>query len=266
MGRIWRSPTFHAIAIAAILAIASLLVVALFNPGPGNKIRRPPQLALDSDEFLRMLEALTDAPPARHTQVEVLSNGENFYQAELDAIRAAKQSVNLEAYIFSKGRISQQFIDAMAERARAGVQVRAVIDGVGSFNTTRRYFKPLLAGGGQAHFYHPIRWNTVWAFNNRTHREMLIVDGRTGFLGGAGIADHWLFSEKEERWRDTMFRVTGDAVTSLQSAFVENWLEASGEILVGKEYFPFDAVQGTSPSLVVASSPASGGSRVARSR
>src|SRR5437868_3186067 len=100
LGEVWRSRAFRITAVAAILAVASWFVVALFNPGPGNRIPNPPALALDSEEFLRMLEALTNAPPERHTQVQVLSNGENFYRAELEAIKAARQSVNLEAYIF----------------------------------------------------------------------------------------------------------------------------------------------------------------------
>jgi cardiolipin synthase len=91
------------------------------------------------------------------------------------------------------------------------------------------------------------------------------VDGKIGFIGGAGVGDHWLYGRrKSPRWRDTMFRVEGDAVTELQSTFVENWVEASGEVLAAMEYFPLLESAGTSKALVVDSSPSVGESTRAR--
>src|SRR5205085_6057791 len=93
--------------------------------------------------------------------------------------------------------------------------------------------------GGRVEWYQPIRWYTFKRFNNRTHRELLVVDGKVGFIGGAGFADQWLKAQKSgPRWRDTYLRVEGSLVVGLQTTFVENWLEASGEILSGAEYFP----------------------------
>jgi cardiolipin synthase len=119
-----------------------------------------------------------------------------------------------------------------------------VVDAIGSFATRNDYFKELKAAGGRVEWYQPIRWYTFKRFNNRTHRELLVVDGKVGFIGGAGFADQWLKADKSgPRWRDTYVRVEGSLVVGLQTTFVENWLEASGEILSGAEYFPdcFDA-------------------------
>jgi cardiolipin synthase len=195
----------------------------------------------------------------------VLTNGEVYYEAELEAIRQATCSVNIEAYIFQKGEVTRRFIAALEERARAGVQVNIVLDAVGSFATWNSYFRSLREAGGRVEWYHPLRWYTLPRINNRTHRELVIMDGRVGFIGGAGFADHWLTGRRNRpRWRDTMFRVEGPAVVALQSAFAENWLEASGELLTGDEYFPPLEAQGESRAMIVDSSPTVGRSTRAR--
>lgn len=257
-----------ALGVASFVALAfmSLMVfLALFEPGLAYRIERPPDEGLDSDKFLRMLGGLANGEVHRDTTVEVLANGNVYYEAELEAIRGATHSVNLEAYIFHKCDITGRFVAALAERARAGVEVRLVLDSIGSFATPVTYFDDLSRAGGRVAFYHPIRWNTLPRVNNRTHRELIIVDGRIGFVGGSGIADEWCSTRGNEKpWRDTMFRVQGEAVRSLQATFVENWVEASGEILAGHRYFPPCASDGDATALVVSSSPTTGLSTRAR--
>lgn len=256
---------FNVIAIIAIAFLSLMLFLALFEPSLPYKITRTSSVPIDSEEFLRIIEALSDAQAHPRTRVEVLANGEIFYEAELEAISKARNSVNIEAYIFQKGVIASRFVKALAERARAGVQVNIVLDAIGSFATWNSYFKELRDAGGRICWYHPLKWYTLPRINNRTHRELFIIDGEVGFIGGAGVADHWLISKPDRpRWRDTMFRVEGCAVARLQATFVENWLEASGEILIGKEYFPFCEVDGTASALVVDSSPTAGMSTRAR--
>ena len=259
------STAFLVIAIIAIIAQSFMLFLALFEPGLDYKIKTPPPEPLESEDFLRILEAITDAKAQPRSSVEVLTNGEVYYEAELEAIRAARHSVNLEAYIFQKGEVARRFVEALTQRARAGVEVRMVLDAIGSFATWDSYFEELTKAGGRVHWYHPFRWDTISRINNRTHREIIVVDGRVGFLGGSGFADHWLLGdERNPRWRDTMFRVEGHAVASIQAAFVENWLEASGEILTGKEFFPFHEAETETAALVVDSSPSMGRSTRAR--
>ncbi len=257
--------TFNIIAIIAIAFLSLILFLALFEPGLPYKITRTSSVPIDSEEFLRIIEALSDAQVHPRTRVEVLTNGEVYYEAELDAISKARHSINIEAYIFQKGVVASRFVNALAERARAGVRVNIVLDAIGSFATWNSYFKELRDAGGRVCWYHPLKWYTLPRINNRTHRELFIIDGEIGFIGGAGVADHWLISKPDRpRWRDTMFRVEGGAVARLQATFAENWLEASGEILIDKDYFPFCEADGTASALVVDSSPTAGMSTRAR--
>jgi cardiolipin synthase A/B len=245
------------IAYISVGIVALGILVSLIGSGPDYKIDGPVDGDIESDDFRWMMEALTDAKLNTDSKVQVLANGEKFYPAELEAIRSAQRSINLEAYIFSKGRVTGEMIDTLAERARAGVKVNVVIDAVGSFATRMSYFQPLIAAGGKVHRYNPLSIKSFFRMNNRTHRELLIVDGRIGFLGGAGIADHWMYQEKKghPRWRDTMVRVEGDVVSSLQATFSENWCEAAGEILTGPEYWPGDENAGNTCAMVINGAP-----------
>jgi cardiolipin synthase len=251
------------------LAFLSLMLfLALFEPSLPYRMSKRPPLPLDSNQFRRLIAALGSGSFHPRNKIDVLSNGEAYYPAELDAIREARHSVNIEAYIFKKGRVTDEFLEVLTERARAGVEVNMVVDAVGSFLSGKRFFKELTAAGGRVRFYHPIRWYTLPRINNRTHRELLIVDGRVGFIGGAGFGDHWLHDHgrgnRKRRWRDTMFRVEGPAVRDLQATFAENWLETSGEVLADMEYFRWCEEVGESSAMVVASSPSTG--RSARNR
>ena len=256
---------FNVIAIIAIAFLSLMLFLALFEPALPYRITRASTVPLDSKDFLRIIEALADSQVYPRTRVEVLTNGEVYYEAELEAISRARHNINIEAYIFQKGVVARRFVEALTERAAAGVRVNIVLDAIGSFATWNSYFKELTDAGGRVFWYHPFRWYTLPRINNRTHRELFIIDGEVGFIGGAGVADHWLISKPDRpRWRDTMFRVEGVAVAGLQAAFAENWLEASGEILIEKEYFPFCEGEGTASALIVDSSPTAGMSTRAR--
>ncbi len=189
------STWFLVVAIIAIIGQSLLLVLALFEPGLDYKIDTHSEVPLDSEDFQRMLEALTDAQIHCGNRIEVLTNGEVYYEAELEAIRAAEHSINLEAYIFKKGEVGKRFVEALTERAQAGVEVRLVLDALGSFTSWESYFERLRAAGGQVAWYHPFRWYNLPRINNRTHRELIIIDGRVGFIGGSGFADHRLLNE-----------------------------------------------------------------------
>jgi cardiolipin synthase len=257
---------FTIIAIIAITLQALTLFLALFEPTLRYKVARTPSAPLDSEDYLQILSTVSDARVHKNSTVEVLTNGEVFYEAELEAIRNAEHSINLEAYIFQKGAVAKRFLEALSERARAGVKVNLVLDAVGSFATWNSYMRPLTEAGGRVGWYHPFRWHTLPRINSRTHRELLVIDCRVGFVGGAGWADHWLIPKaKRPRWRDTMFRVEGDAVSSLQATFVENWLEATGELLTGEEYFCFFKPSPQKHAvMIVDSSPSAGQSTRAR--
>jgi cardiolipin synthase len=259
------STTFMVIATIAIVLQSIYVLVGFFGRGPKYKIKRTEPGATDEAHFLEMVESLADAQSNSHTTVEVLTNGENFYEAELQAIGSARNSINLEAYIFQKGQVMTRYVEALTAKTREGVEVRLVLDGLGSAGTKEEDLKPLLEAGGQVAFYHPLRFGSIPNYNNRTHRELMIVDGLIAFIGGAGIADHWLISKGDNRrWRDTMVRVEGDAVTNLQSTFAENWVESCGELITGTKFFPKCPANGEGVAMVVNSTPSAGGSTRAR--
>lgn len=259
------STVFLVVAFVAIIIVAVLILVALFGPGLGYKVSAGIDLSNDSDEFLHILEALVDAKVNRQTDLTVFTNGEKFYEEELAALSAAKHNINIEAYIFHEGEIGGRFIDQLAKQASSGVNVNLVLDAIGNARTRKSFFARLERAGGRVSWYNGSRWNKLPRVNNRTHRELLVIDGQVGFIGGAGVADQWWKGQKgAPAWRDTMVRVEGDAVANLQATFAENWLESCGEVLTGPEYFPKSQIQGEGAVLVVNSTPSGGGATRAR--
>lgn len=264
-------PALFVYAIISMAVVAMLVFLILFEPGLEYCVKSL-GLPLDGKMFARVLGALADAEPHEGMRVKVLTNGDVFYAAELDAIRNAKQTIHLERYIFrGRDEIGRRYVEALAERARAGVKVKVVLDYIGSFTTWDSLLKPLRDAGARVEWYQPIRWYTFKRFNNRTHRDLLIVDGRIGFVGGAGVADWWAkATKKEPQWRDSMVQIEGKLVTGLQATFADNWLESSGEILSeGAEDFPECCREGQDDSdgevgIVVISSPSIG--RATRAR
>ncbi len=250
-----------AVGAGALFLYGSRVLLNFFGPALPYSMPQDASCPLDSEEFLQFLSLVTDGT-VRRGRVTRLRNGSEFYAAELASIRGAQRAINLEFYEFKPGAVGDAFLAALTERAEAGVAVRVVVDAIGSFVTPRSYFEPLRRAGGLMHWYHPVDWNTWQNANNRTHRKLLIVDGETGFIGGAGVADHWLHSTAEgPAWRDTVFLVEGEAVAGLISAFSENWLESSGQILSGPAQFSFRASPEGSRSFVVTSTPHGGGTQ-----
>lgn len=250
----------------ASLVLAAYLLGGLIGSSPEYRIHGAQQMPHnDSSEFVNLLESLGDAKANRTGNFEVLTNGPNFYPAALEAIHRAQHSVCLEAYIFHESEIGRMYIEALAERARAGVEVNLTLDAFGSVSAGKHFLRPLLDAGGRVRRYNRATWDRILRIDNRTHRELLIVDGKIGFIGGAGIADQWYKGVKNEpRWRDTLIRVQGEAVPNLQATFAENWLASSGELLIGDAYFPDIQCPNPATSLVVNSTPTVGGSTRAR--
>ncbi len=235
--------------------IAWLILAVLFTP------HIPYHIEADVDacgeHFVRVLEATCHTRLEPGNRVEILTNGDRFYPAMLEAIRGARETINMECYIFKKGRIGDEFIEALAERARAGVRVTLVMDAIGSFGAFRRSRKPLQDAGCRVAAYQRFTWYRLSRLNNRTHRELLVVDGAVAFVGGAGIADWWAGPMKgKPMWRDMMARVEGPVVSDIQGVVAENWMECCGEILTGPETYKPRRRVGDVQAFAVKSSPA----------
>jgi cardiolipin synthase len=233
--------------------ITWLTLVLLFTPRIDYHVTVP--LRPDSDEFVRVVQSTCQAAIHYGNRVEVFTNGAQFYPAMRDAILAAEVSVNLEAYILQPGDAADMLADAMLDRAKAGVEVRVVLDAIGSSRLRNSTARRLAAGGCNVTFYQPITWYRLHRLNNRTHRELLVIDGRVAFTGGAGIADWWYKPTRGPTWRDTMARIEGPIVAALQGTFAENWLEGCGEILNGPRHWPEIAQAGPAEAMLVKSSP-----------
>ena len=201
--------TLAAIGVGALVLYGSRVLLDFFGPSRGYELTDDAGCALDSEEFTQFLSVVTDGT-VRRARMTRLKNGAEFYGAQMEAIRRAKHSINLETYEFLEGDVAREMLEALSERARAGVEVRLIVDALGSFGTSSTYFDELRAAGGRMEWYHPMRWDTWQKANNRTHRKVLVVDGQTGFLGGAGVGDQWLHgTAKTPAWRDTVFCVEG---------------------------------------------------------
>jgi cardiolipin synthase len=250
-----------ALGVGAVTILGARILIDFFGSAVPYAMPDKNPAPLDSEDFVQFLSLVTDGT-RRHSRITRLKNGAEFYPAYLQSIRRAKYAINLEFYEFCEGQVADEILAALTERAEAGVEVRIIVDALGSFTTRSTYFDRLRAAGGQMCWYHPIRWNTWPKVNNRTHRKLLIVDGETGFIGGAGIADRWLYATPSVPvWRDTVFCVEGEAVAGLISAFCENWLESSGEILSSSKQFAFRSTPEGAESFVVSSTPHGGGTQ-----
>ena len=224
--------------IAGAVFLTWLVLVFLFTPHINYHLSR--RTSVHAEDFLYTLQSTCQAALHQGNLVTIYTDGPEFYPAMIDAIRNATRSVNMECYIFQPGRIADQFIEALSDRARKGVNVTIVVDAIGSFNLWGRPVRAAARGRAAGSSpYQRLRWYSLARLNNRTHRELLIVDGRIAFAGGAGIADWWAFPKgRRPPWRDTMAQFEGPIVAALQGVIAENWLECCGEILTGPEYFP----------------------------
>ncbi|HEX8030762.1 MAG TPA: phospholipase D-like domain-containing protein [Vicinamibacterales bacterium] len=231
----------------------------------------PPQYGLDHDlevgsrDFIDTIAGATGVPFVGGNSLTLLNNGDAFYPAMLAAIEHAERSITVEAYIYWAGDIGLTFANALAVAAQRGVRVKILLDSVGSASIGKEILQTLEKGGCHLAWYNPFRLTSLRRINNRTHRKSLVCDGRIGFTGGAGIADHWTGDAQDDKhWRDLQIRIEGPAVRPLQTGFAQNWLEATGELVWGPAFYPEPPPQPAGPLALqtIMSSPETGASSV----
>ena len=248
-----------------LLTVSATLLVLNFSSGERKleeQIQR--EYSLSDAQYQRALGVLLGPPILPGNRFEALYNGDQIFPAMLAAIRSARQSITFETYIYWSGEIGKAFADALSERARAGVKVHVLLDWVGSSKIELAFLTEMESAGVEIRKFHKPSWYDIARLNNRTHRKLLVVDGRVGFTGGVGIAPEWTgHAEDPTHWRDSHFRVDGPAVAQMQGVFMDNWIKASGDVLHGERYFPALAEAGNGRAQVFSSSP-SGGSESMR--
>ena len=254
--RVYRIPVeVYLIALGAAFALS--VAISLLNRPTEVRYDIPHAFGVRDPTFLPSVQA-TDGPSmVDGNRVGILQNGDEIFPAMLAAIATAQKSINLEAYIFWSDSAGTRFRDALSERASHGVEVRLLLDGVGSAKKLSRDDVAILRRSGcRVEFFRPIQPWMLDVINRRSHRRILVVDGKVGFTGGVGIAKMWEGNaDSPEHWRDTQVRLEGPAVAEMQSAFQENWGEVTGELLVGEKFFPGLAQVGNVLAAVVPSSP-----------
>jgi cardiolipin synthase A/B len=214
------------------------------------------EVDVSGPSFLRAAEALTGAPVSYGNDVELLVNGDQIFPAYLQAIRQAEETINLLTYAYWKGDIAIEVADVLCDRAASGVECNVLIDAVGGARMERRLVEQMRDAGVTFCWFRPPKPYAVRRLQYRTHRKLLIVDGRLGFTGGVGIAEEWTGDAQDpDHWRDSHVRVRGPVVRGLQGAFAENWLEGTGNVLAGDRYLPdLDEVEDGGPMQVMRSS------------
>ena len=244
-----------ALAFIGAFALASVAVGLFFALG-----RRPRRLVataapeVDSDEFLAAIAGLVNGTVQKGGTLALLNNGAAFYPELEREIAAARRSINFMVYIWEPGKVGDRMFELLAERARAGVRVRVMLDGLGGIRAPKEGIERLEQAGVTVARFRPPRFGMLTRFHKRNHRRAIVIDGAVGFTGGMAIGDKWEGNARNpDEWRDFMVRVTGCLAANLQSAFAELWAHCHGEILVGDDYYTPD---GSEPEHAQAAEPA----------
>jgi cardiolipin synthase len=251
---------FWTILVTAALTLVGGVLALNFMPSETQiETRLTRQYDTNDPQFRRSLGVLLGPPILEGNKVEALLNGDQIFPAMLEAIRSAEKTITFETYIYWSGSIGKEFTEALIERARAGVKVHVMLDFMGSLKLDLAQIDAMKQAGVQVQRYHKPVWWKLARLNNRTHRKLLVIDGKVGFTGGVGIADQWRGNAQDkDHWRDTHFRIEGPVVGQVQAVFNDNWTKATGTVLDGADYFPALQHVGDMPAQMFSSSPTGG--------
>lgn len=217
--------------VLSLLIVLGIIAVILTLSQDEQTLKIESAYGADDPRFAAYITTLLGVESTSGNQYSVLTNGDEFFPAMLDAIAQAKRRVSLETYIYEKGGVASQFTAALVAAAGRGVQVNLVVDAFGSSRMSEDDVERLRAAGARVGRFGKARWYALDNVTYRTHRKILVVDGRIGFTGGAGIGDHWLgHAQDPDHWRDSMVRVTGPLARLMEGAFNENFVDTAGPV------------------------------------
>ena len=255
-----KKPLVLAVAATFFLTLIGMLIALNFASGEKDVSHEIPRLYSTQDpQFRRAIGSLLGPPLVGGNRAQELLNGDQIFPAMLTSIKGAQKTITFETYIYWSGDIGNEFALALSERAKAGVKVHVLLDWLGSAKIDESILEEMRTAGVQIRKFHKPNWYNLARLNNRTHRKLLVIDGKTGFTGGVGIAPKWTGNGQDaNHWRDSHFRIEGPVVAQMQAVFMENWLKVTGQVMHGEDYLPALHAVGTSEAQVFSSSPSGG--------
>lgn len=235
----WWLLLFAAVGLLALLGAIVTLFFSLGRRPQGHTLTSTPPV--DSTDFLLAVAGTVNAPLLRGGTARLLNNGDEIFPAILRAIDEARHTINFSVYIWEEGKVSDRISEALARRAREGVEVRVLLDGIGAITAPDEAFRRMKEAGAKVEWFRTFDFGKLTRFHKRNHRRAIVIDGRVGFTGGAAVGDKWLGNARgPDEWRDMMVEVRGCTASNLQSAFTQLWASVSGEILVGPHFYPHE--------------------------
>jgi cardiolipin synthase len=250
---------------ALVVTFVYITVAANVEANHQDRVISVPQIGPELDAFLRSLHGAAGECMIEGNEVELLQNGDEIFPPMLEAIRGSRSTIHFSTYFYWAGAVPREFAKALSDAARRGVMVRLVLDKEGTYLMPRELVNQMRDAGCKVTWFRRMRWFDWIKYNRRTHRRLLIVDGKIGFTGGVGIADEWTGrAQSPSHWRDTNVRLTGPILASLQSAFTDNWNQSTDELLLDRRDYPQLEPTGDVPVCAVLSTPANGASAAQR--
>jgi cardiolipin synthase A/B len=251
-------------AFVILLSVAAVIAFLLMLAQDQETLKVRSGVSAEDPRYPAYVAALVGGALSKNNRYDVLTNGDQFFPAMLDAIRGAKRRISFETYIYDDGQMAGEFTNALEAAARRGVRVDLVVDSVGASGMRSKDLKRLEAAGCRIGSFHSLKWYNLEDVNYRTHRKILIIDGQIGFTGGAGVADHWLgHAEDKDHWRDTQVRMRGPIVRLAEGAFYENFIETAGPVAPELDD-PQTETEDVGHSVALRSSPTGGSSDLKR--
>ncbi|MES2475184.1 MAG: phospholipase D-like domain-containing protein [Verrucomicrobiota bacterium] len=254
-----KNSRFNLFALGSSAVAGALLTLFLKNFISGEKkIRQriPRRYSIADPQFERSMSELLGPPIVGGNLITRLENGVEIFPAMLEGIASAERTITFETYVYWSGEVAETFSHALAKKAQEGVAVHVLIDGFGCNCVEGESLRRMRDAGVELEVYHLKKLGRV---NQRTHRKLLVIDGKVGFTGGVGIADPWQGNANSgDHWRDTHYRVEGPAVAQIQAAFLDNWMKTHATVLHGSDYFPKLEAVGNQRCQMFKSSPMEG--------
>ena len=188
-------------------------------------------------QYKNVLENTLGIPFSENNTIDVLLNGDEIFPAMLDAIEKAEHQIDFLTFVYWSGDVARKFAEGLAKKAEEGLKVRVILDCYGAAFMPDELPEMMIEAGVNLKWFRPLAQWKIWKSDNRSHRKILICDKEIGFTGGVGIAEEWEGNARDtSEWRDTHYRIVGEAVSGLQAAFMENWIETEGFLPIDPDW------------------------------